>query len=169
METIVKEKGITFKDLEKKIFTYACDLAVEMTKIVLESYDKELHDKRNRKEYRDKGMRTTTIKTVYGDVSYRRHVYQTKDEEGNTAFIHLLDQYMNMDRIGLISINLAEKAASCITESSYRATAAVISDTTGQQISYGGDRGTDKGRGKPFGKRNESRHPETGKGDKSTV
>lgn len=138
METIVEEKGITFKELEEKIFAYVCDVAVEMTKIVLESYDKELHDQRDRKEYRDKGLRATTIKTVYGDVSYRRHVYQTKDEEGHTAFIYLLDKSVKMDRIGLISVNLAEKITSCITESSYRATAKTITDTSGQNISRGG-------------------------------
>ena len=54
IKTIVKEKGITFKELEKKFifyFIYACDLAVEMTKIVLEFYDKDLYDQKNRKEY----------------------------------------------------------------------------------------------------------------------
>lgn len=78
IKTIVKEKGITFKELEKKFifyFIYACDLAVEMTKIVLEFYDKDLYDQKNRKEYQNKGKIISTLspaKTL------------TKDEKENS-------------------------------------------------------------------------------------
>lgn len=43
-----------------------------------------------------------------------------------------------MDKIGLISTNLAEKIAMTVTESPYRVTADVISSTCGQNISAGG-------------------------------
>lgn len=138
MNTILEEKLITFKDLEQKIFKYVCDVAVEMTRIVLENYDQELLKERDRKQYRNKGLRTTTIKTVYGDVTYERHVYQTKDEDGRTAFVYLLDEAVNMDKIGLISTNLAEKIIYCVTENSYRTTADTITNTCGQSISHGG-------------------------------
>ena len=91
MNTIVNEEKITFKELEQKIFNYVCDLAVSMTQMMLEGYDKELHAERDKKRYRDKGCRKTTIKTVYGDVTYNRHVYETKTEEGQKAYIYLLD------------------------------------------------------------------------------
>lgn len=138
MKSIVEESPITFKELEKKIFAYVCEAAVEMTQIILEDYDKELHDSRNKKKYRDKGCRTTTIKTVYGDVTYERHVYQTTDEEGHRVFVYLLDEAVKMDKIGLISTNLAEKITSCVTENPYRVTADIISGTSGQRISHGG-------------------------------
>lgn len=138
MNFIVKESRITFKELEQLIFKYVCDMAVEMTRIILEDYDKELHVERDTKQYRDKGFRETTIKTIYGDVSYERHVYQTKDAEGHVAHIYLLDQAVKMDKIGLISTNLAEKIASCVTENSYRVTAETITETSGQSISHGG-------------------------------
>ena len=138
MKSIVEEKSITFKELEKKIFAYVCDVAVEMTQIILEDYDRELHNSRDTKKYRDKGCRTTTIKTVYGNVTYDRHVYQTVDEEGHKAFVYLLDEAVKMDKIGLISSNLAEKIASCVTENPYRVTADIISSTSGQTISHGG-------------------------------
>ena len=138
MKSIVEEKSVTFKELEKKIFAYVCDVAVEMTQIILEDYDRELHDSRDTKKYRDKGCRTTTIKTVYGNVTYDRHVYQTEDEEGHKAFVYLLDEAVKMDKIGLISTNLAEKIASCVTENPYRVTADIISSTSGQTISHGG-------------------------------
>ena len=138
MKSIVEENRITFKELEQKIFTYVCDAAVEMTRIILEDYDRELHASRDRSRYRDKGTRTTTIKTVYGDVTYARHVYQTKDEEGHKLFVYLLDEAVKMDKIGLISTNLAEKIASCVTENPYRVTADIITSTSGQTISHGG-------------------------------
>ena len=38
----------------------------------------------------------------------------------------------------MVSVNLTEKITSCITESSYRATAKTITDTSGQNINRGG-------------------------------
>lgn len=138
MNTIVNEDKITFKELEQKIFHYVCGLAVNITEIMLESYDRELHGQRDTKTYRDKGRRKTTIKTVYGDVTYKRHVYETKTEEGKKAYIYLLDQSIHMDKIGLVSTNLVEKVVSCVTENSYRVTADTISETCRQSISHGG-------------------------------
>lgn len=138
MNTIVKEKLISFKELEQKIFKYVCELACEITKIMLESYDDELAAARDTKNYRDKGSRKTSIKTVYGDVVYRRRVYRTNLESGEKAYVYLLDEAMQMDKIGLISTNLAEKIAMTVTESPYRVTADVISSTCGQSISAGG-------------------------------
>lgn len=138
MSTIVKEKLISFKELEKKIFKYVCELGCEITQMILESYDKELAASRDTRQYRDKGSRKTSIKTVYGDVEYRRKVYRTSLENGETAYVYLLDEAMQMDKIGLISTNLAEKIAMTVTESPYRVAADTISSTCGQNISAGG-------------------------------
>lgn len=135
MNTILAENLVSFKELEKKIFAYVCELGREITQIMLESYDKELAEGRDKKIYRDKGIRNTSIKTVYGEVSYSRRVYRTESEEGQVEYIYLLDQAMQMDKIGLISTNLAEKIALTITESPYRVTADIINDTCGQYIS----------------------------------
>lgn len=138
MNTIVNEELISFKELEKKIYCYVCELAREITTHVLESYDKELAETRDKKQYRGKGKRSTTIKTVYGEVEYSRNVYRTQTADGQTAHVFLLDQAMHMDKIGLISTNLAEKIALTVTESPYRVTADIISSTCGQSISAGG-------------------------------
>ena len=45
---------------------------------------------------------------------------------------------MQMEKIGLISTNLAKKIALTVTESPYRVSADMISDTCGQTISHGG-------------------------------
>ena len=85
MKSIVDEKLISFKELEQKVFKYVCGLGCEITKIMLESYDDELAAARDTKQYRDKGGRKTSIKTVYGDVEYCRRVYQTTLEDGEKA------------------------------------------------------------------------------------
>lgn len=138
MNTIVEEKIISFKELEQKVFKYVCELGCEITQIILESYDKELAASRDTRQYRDKGSRKTSIKTVYGDVEYWRRVYRTSLEDGEKAYVYLLDEAMQMDKIGLISTNLAEKIAMTVTESPYRVTADTISSTCGQGISAGG-------------------------------
>ena len=138
MKSIVEEKLVSFKSLEQKIFAYVCELGREITRIMLENYDVELSEERDRSRYRDKGKRSTTIKTVYGEVTYARRVYQTKLENGRNAHVYLLDEAMHMEKIGLLSTNLAEKIAMIVTESPYRVTAETISETCGQSISHGG-------------------------------
>ena len=138
MNTIVNDGLISFKELEQKIFAFVCELGREITQVMLESYDKELAEGRDKKSYRGKGSRQTSIKTVYGEVTYSRRVYRTQTEDGQTAHVFLLDQAMQMDKIGLISTNLAEKIALTITESPYRVTADIISETCGQNISAQG-------------------------------
>ena len=127
MQSIVEEKRISFKELEQKIFRYVCELGCEITRTMLESYDTELSETRDKKKYRSKGKRKTSIKTVYGTVEYQRNVYQTVLEGGEEAYVYLLDEAMQMKKIGLISTNLAEKLAMTVTESPYRVTADVIS------------------------------------------
>ena len=82
MKSIVEEKLVSFKTLEQKIFSYVCELGREITRIMLEQYDVDLAEGRDKRIYRDKGTRTTTVKTVYGEVTYARRVYQTKLEDG---------------------------------------------------------------------------------------
>lgn len=138
MNTILNEKMFPFKELEKKVFDYTCEIGRMIIKTILESYDGHLLETRNKRELRCKGRRQTTIKTVMGEVEYSRNVYQTKDEEGRKVWVYLLDKEMQMDKIGLISTNLAEKIASVVTDNSYNKTAEIISSTMGQTISHGG-------------------------------
>jgi hypothetical protein len=138
MNTIVTEKMMPFKELEKKVFDYVCEMGRMMIQVILESYDEQLQETRNKKELRCKGTRQTTIKTIMGEVEYSRNVYQTLDESGHKAWVYLLDQEMKMDKIGFFSTNLAEKIANIVTDNSYQATAEIISSTSGQSISHGG-------------------------------
>lgn len=135
---ILTEDKITFKALEQIIFEIACKEARELTAEILDAMDKQIHQDRDKKAYRDKGYRQTTIKTVYGEVEYSRHVYVTKTDEGKNASVFLLDKELGMDTIGLISTNLAEKIAEAATDVPFRKAASHVSSTTGQTISPAG-------------------------------
>lgn len=138
MNNIVNENSISFKELEQNIFQAACHIARKTTKELLESRDDEIAAQRDKKKYRNKGKRRTSIKTVYGEVEYERRVYERKLDDGKRAYVYLLEEQMKMDKIGLISSNLAEKIAQTVVESPFRITAEVISNTCGQCISHGG-------------------------------
>ena len=135
---ILNEDRVSFKDLEKAIFEIYCEAARGMTVSILQALDEKLAKERDRSRYRDKGYRKTTIKTVYGEVEYKRHVYITKTEEGLNAAVYLLDEEIGMDKIGLISTNLAEKIGSIVTGTPFRKTSTQVSETTGQTISHSG-------------------------------
>lgn len=135
MDTMIKENGITFKELEKNIFAWVCHLGREFTKEFLERYDQQLMRQRDKSYYRHKGLRQTTIKTVYGEVTYQRVVYEVTNEDGTKRFAYLLDETLDLDHVGLISTNMAELLVSSITEMSYRECAAKVSQMTGQSIS----------------------------------
>lgn len=135
MDTMITETTTSFKDLEKKIFCDCCQSARTNLQAVLEEWDEKLKKSRDRSVYRDKGKRTTTIKTVMGEVTFRRTLYRTKDENGIVRSVYLLDETLGLRKIGLFSENYAEKLVSGITTKSYRDCAKEISETTGQNIS----------------------------------
>lgn len=137
MDILNKDK-VTFKDLEQLIYEIKCQEARELTASILNAIDDRLHQDRDKGEYRDKGLRKTTIKTVYGEVEYVRHIYLTRNEDGKNTAIFLLDKELGMDTIGLISTNLAEKIAEAATDVSFRKAASHVSSTTGQIISHAG-------------------------------
>lgn len=135
MNSMIKENGVTFKELEKNIFAWVCQIGREFTKEFLERYDRMLMENRDKKKYRNKGARQTAIKTVYGEVTYQRIVYEVNEEDGTRCFVYLLDETLELDHVGLISTNMAELLVKGITELSYRECALEVSEMTGQTIS----------------------------------
>lgn len=61
MSLVIKENGITFKTLEKNIYTWICQIGKEFAKEFLERYDRTLMDGRDEKKYRNKEARQTTV------------------------------------------------------------------------------------------------------------
>lgn len=133
----LKEKEFDFNSLEKEVFNYVCKLGVEIIKNVLESLDKSISEERNKTEYRHKGLKQNSIKTLMGTVEYQRAIYQHIDESGNKEHTYLLDKYMKMKTIGKMSGMLIEKVLENVSNVSYRKSAENVTSITGQSISHG--------------------------------
>lgn len=135
MESMIIENGVTFKELEKNIFSWVCQMGRQFTADFLERYDQMLMKNRDKNKYHHKGSRQTTIKAVYGEITYCRNIYEVREEDGSRHFVYLLDETLELNHVGLISTNLAELLVKGIKEMSYRACAKKISEMTGQSIS----------------------------------
>lgn len=135
MNTMIKENGITFKELERIIFQRSCETSRKYTKELLEGYDRELMEKRDKSYYRHKGQRKTTIKTIYGEVEYHRAIYEVQEPLKEKRYVYLLDETLELENIGMISTYLTEQLVAGITEMSYRECAKKVSEMTGQSIS----------------------------------
>ena len=132
------EKEFSFNDLEKEIYRISCEYGSKLMTEILQTIDKDISNSRDKSEYRHKGIKKTTIKTLMGPVTYGRAVYETKTGTGEEASVFLLDKELKIDTYGKISSNLAAKIAECVSVSSYRETAEKVSSMTGQTISHGG-------------------------------
>ena len=78
-EEIVTNDEVKFNDLEKKIFKFVCSFGCLILKLMLEAYDRKLMNARDTKKYRHKGLRGNTIKTIMGEVEYRRVMYEMEE------------------------------------------------------------------------------------------
>lgn len=135
MSTMLNEEGYSFKELEQEIVRMVCEWGQVFTRTFLEEYDTYLMNNRDKEAYRNKGLKTTTIKTVYGEVTYQRRIYEVTREDGIKEYVFLLDEQLRIPGVGLISQNLADQLVSGITEMSYRECAAKVTAMTGQSIS----------------------------------
>ena len=105
---------------------------------VLMGIDKSIGETRDKKKYRHKGLPATSLKTLMGDVQYKRAVYETTLENGEKACIYLLDEALNLSTYGKVTTNLATRIADVVSVSSFREAAKNVSSMTGQTISHGG-------------------------------
>jgi len=133
---IVQESVAKFNSLEQNIFKICCKSGCEAIKIALEEYDIVLAKNRDKKEYRHKGHRKTTIKTIMGEVEYNRAIYECKNEDGSKRYVYLLEEAMGIEGSGFMSGLLSEKIAQASCEGSFRNAARSVSELTGQTISH---------------------------------
>ena len=135
-EKIVTKDEVKFNDLEKKIFKFVCFFGCLIIKLILESYDRKLMKARDTKKYRNKGLRTTHVNTIMGEVKYRRTMYEVT-EDGVTKTVYLLDEKMKINEEGKVSNNLVEKIAEIVpVTDSYRKAETVIEETTNITLSH---------------------------------
>ena len=135
-EEIIPENEIKFNDLEKKIFKFVCSFGCLILKLMLEAYDRKLMNTRDTKKYRHKGLRGNTIKTIMGEVEYRRVMYEV-EEDGIKKTVYLLDEKLRINVEGKVSENLIEKAIEIVPiTDSYRKAETVIKETTNATLSF---------------------------------
>lgn len=131
-------ENVKFNELERKIYTLVCNLGCEIIKQILESKDKEIMENRDKKTYRHKGYRINCIKTLMGEVQYKRAMYLIENEKSK-KHIFLLDNEIDISTIGKISNNLAEKMLKTVCDTiSYRKGAEEIRTLTNDTISHEG-------------------------------
>jgi len=131
-------EGLTFKDIERKIFEIGCEISKTLLQELLEKVDQELAKGRDKAELRHKGSRSTTIKTLMGEVTIDRVIYKRVRKDGGIEHIHLLDEALGFDTIGTISPNLVEKIVEHSCEMAYREVAEAVREFTNQTISHQG-------------------------------
>ena len=127
---------ITFAELEQKIYMLVCNLGCSILKDIIETQDKKIMQERDKKTYRHKGYRQNCIKTLMGDVEYNRAMYMYQEGK-KTQHIFLLDKTINIECMGKISYNMAEKMLkTTVNAVSYRKAAKEIENLTNEVISH---------------------------------
>ena len=135
-EEIITSKEIKFNDLEKKIFKFVCFFVFLIIKIMLEAYDRKIMGNRDKKKYRHKGLRETSVNTVMGEIKYKRAMYEIQ-EEGVKRTVYLLDETLKISVEGKVSSNLVQKVVETVpVTDSYRKAEKVIDTTTNTSLCH---------------------------------
>ena len=91
---------------------------------------------RDSRKYRHKGLRTTHVNTVMGEIKFRRAMYEI-NINGVTKTVYLLDEKLKINAEGNISSNLVEKIVEIVPiTDSYRKAETVIEETTNITLSH---------------------------------
>ena len=135
-EEIITSNEVKFNELEKKVFKFVCFFGCLIIKLMLEAYDRKLMESRDKKKYRHKGLRETSVNTVMGEIKYKRVMYEVR-EEGIKKTVYLLDEKLNISVEGKVSSNLVEKVVETVPiTDSYRKAETVIDETTNTSLSH---------------------------------
>ena len=130
-----KKEIRAFEDLVTYAYEMAMRFGREIVEQALETRDQELMKARDTRRYRCKGKQQTSIKTKLGAIEYRRNVYIDRSVADGIKCVHLLDEDLGIDKIGQIAREVCETAGELACESSYRAAARTLTETTGLSIS----------------------------------
>ena len=66
MKSMITENGLTFKELEKNIYSWICQIGRDFTKEFLERYDRMLMEERDKSKYRHKSIHAVRPANDYG-------------------------------------------------------------------------------------------------------
>ena len=130
-----KENLSNFSDLAKSVLQYSHSFGRELLRRLLEERDAELRKTRDTTRYVNKGKRKTCLRTLLGDVEFERTVYIDKAAPEGRRCVHLLDEDLEIDTVGLVAPDACETIAAAICETTYRRTSQMLAETTGLNLS----------------------------------
>lgn len=133
---ICNSKIENFENFVSMVYQSVLKMGREIVAQALEKVDETLRDERDRKRFRCKGLRKTCVKTIMGPVEFKRQVYLDMAAVEKKQCVYLLDEALDIPRVGLFSMELCRQATSLICETTYRGTARAISDMTGMSVSH---------------------------------
>ena len=127
-----------FEQLTGAVYRMAMSFGQEVMRRALEARDEEIREERDKKRYRCKGKRKTCLKTKLGEVEYERNVYEDRAVTEELRYVYLLDEELQIDKVGLMTADMCQLIAGMVCENSYRGAARAISDATGQRVTAQG-------------------------------
>lgn len=122
------------RTIHRTVLQAGCEIAAN----VLEDMDEELLSSRDAGRFRCKGFQPTCMKTMMGAVEFKRRVYVDNAAVEGPHCVHLLDEALNLDQIGLVTADVCKAAAKAACETSYRAAAKMVTESTGLSMSAQG-------------------------------
>lgn len=132
---ICKEKLEDFDNFVAEVKEKVLDAGRRIISEALEEKDNEIFQNRDKKRFRSKGKRKTSVKTWFGAVEYEREVYADLADPEHKHYVYLLDEEIKTREVGCVSKDMCKIAAQAVINSSYRGAAAEISEMTGLSIS----------------------------------
>lgn len=130
-----KCKFSSFEELSRETFEAAMQFGRNLLQGILEEQDEELREKRDKQRYREKGTRSTCVKTKLGAVEYKRRMYEDLSITEGLRHVYLLDEALNMDLIGNVAPDVCEEIARLVCKTSYRNASRILEGTTGLSLS----------------------------------
>lgn len=135
---IGKSQIENFEGLVSEVFRSVLEIGRELIRETLEQADETLMENRDRERYRCKGFQKTCIKTKLGAVEYKRRVYVDNAAAEKQHCVHLLDEALDIKKVGLVSSDVCQLAAEAVCGSTYRGAARMICESTGLDITAQG-------------------------------
>ncbi len=120
------------KELEEQLFRTLQKVFATLLVALLEEIDQQLAEARDKRRYQLKNKRSTTIQTLFGEVTFRRNYYYDRQ---TGAYTFLLDAELGFDGAQSISPYLEETAVELSVEcSSYRKAARTLESIVGYAV-----------------------------------
>jgi len=134
----IAKAGNDFNSFIHSVYEVVCEVTRNIVTEMMESLDEQLMKDRDTSIYRNKGIRSTTVKTFIGDIAYKRRYYTRVDPSNEEIVrVFLLDEYLGIDGyIGKFCDDAIELITNSFMDLSCRKSAKAIMESTALEISH---------------------------------